>query len=163
MFDPLKLNGFHTTYSSTRTTKDGMYQRLKVQCNSIKQINHCIYSYLFGNTPTDSNPPATVPIMIPMRDTIASPDQERFDNFMDQHRDGNTMTSFDLIDGTIQIRIVRSKTLEILAEDAFADSGLATTFITELTDAAKELQKSRANVTERGIHGTPEPDTEAVF
>lgn len=100
--------------------------------------------------------------MIPMRDTIASHDQARYDNFMDQTRDGNTMTSYDMIDGTVQIRVVRSKTLEVLAEDTFADSGLATKFITELTDAAKEIQKTRANVTERCIHGTPEPETEVV-
>ena len=78
---------------------------------------------------------------------------------MDRHRDRNTLTSYDLIDGNVQIRIVRSKTLEVLAEDAFADSGLATKFIAELTDAAKEIQKTRTNVTERGIHGTPEPET----
>jgi hypothetical protein len=97
-----------------------------------------------------------------MRDTIASPDRARYDSFMDRHRDGNTMTSYDLIDGNVHIRIVRSKTLGILAEETFADSGLATKLIAELTDAAKEFQKTRANVTERGIHGTPEPETESV-
>jgi hypothetical protein len=97
-----------------------------------------------------------------MRDTIASPDRARYDSFMDRHRDGNTMISYDLVDGNIQIRIVRSKTLEVLAEDAFTDSGLARKFIAELTDAAEEIQKTRANVTERGIHGTPEPETKVV-
>lgn len=72
------------------------------------------------------------------------------------------MTSYDLIDGNVQIRIVRSKTLEVLAEDTFADSGLAAKFIAELTDTAKEIQKTRANVTGRGIHGTPEPEPEIV-
>jgi hypothetical protein len=100
--------------------------------------------------------------MISMRDTIALPDQARYDNFMDQHRDSNTMTSYDLINGTIQIRIVRSKTLEVLAEDTFADSGLAKQFIVELSDAVKGIQKNRANVAERGIHGTPEPEINVV-
>lgn len=81
---------------------------------------------------------------------------------MEQQQDGNTMTSYDLIDGTIQIHIVRSKTLEVFAEDHFADSGLATQFIAEYNDAAKQIQKRRANVTERGIHGTPEPEDEVV-
>lgn len=100
--------------------------------------------------------------MIAVRDTIASSDQARFDSFMDQNRDGNTMSSYDLIDGTVQIRIVRSKTLEILAEDNFADSGLAKQFLVEMGDAAKRIEKSRANVTERGIHSTPEPDEVVV-
>lgn len=99
--------------------------------------------------------------MIAVRDTIASSDQARFDSFMDQNRDGNTMSSYDLIDGTVQIRIVRSKTLEILAEDT-ADSGLAKQFLVEMGDAAKRIEKSRANVTERGIHSTPEPDEVVV-
>lgn len=96
--------------------------------------------------------------MIAMRDTIASSDQARFDVFMDQYRDGNTMTSYDLIDARVQIRIVKSKTLEILAEDTFPHSGLAKQFIVEMSGVAKEIEKSRANVTEKGIHGTPEPD-----
>ena len=100
--------------------------------------------------------------MIAMRDTIAFTDQARFDSFMEQYRDGNTMTSYDLIDGTVQIRIVRSKTLEILAEATFADSGLAKQFIIEMSDATREIQKTRANVTERGIRSTPEPEREVV-
>ncbi|KAG9952989.1 hypothetical protein KCU85_g1548, partial [Aureobasidium melanogenum] len=96
--------------------------------------------------------------MISIRDTIASSDQARYDAFIAQHQDGNTMTSFNLINGTIQIRIIRSKTLDVLAEDHFADSGLAKQWIAEYNDAVKEIQKQRANVTERGIHGTPEPE-----
>lgn len=98
--------------------------------------------------------------MISIRDTIDSSDQARYDAFMKQHQVGNTMTSYNLINGTIQIRIVRSKTLDVLAEDYFADNGLATQFIAEYNDAAKEIQKTRANVTERGIHGTPEPEAD---
>jgi hypothetical protein len=100
--------------------------------------------------------------MISMRETIAPLDQPRYDSFMDQYRDGNTMTSYDLINGTVQIRIVRSKTLEVLAEDNFADSGLAKQFIIEMSDAAKSIQRIKANVTERGNHGTPEPEEQIV-
>ncbi|KAH0286514.1 hypothetical protein M436DRAFT_65538 [Aureobasidium namibiae CBS 147.97] len=100
--------------------------------------------------------------MIAMRDTIAFTDQARFDSFMNQHRNGNTMTSYDLIDGNVQIRIVRSKTLEILAEATFADSGLAKQLLVKMGDAAKKVQNTRANVTERGIHSTPEPEREVV-
>ncbi|KAG9565439.1 hypothetical protein KCU71_g8583, partial [Aureobasidium melanogenum] len=100
--------------------------------------------------------------MISIRDTIASSDQSRYDAFMEQQQDGNTMTSFKLLDGTVQIRVVRSKTLEVLAEDHFADSGLGSQYIAEYNDHAKEIQKRRANVTERGIHGTPEPEGEVV-
>jgi hypothetical protein len=39
------------------------------------------------------------------------------------------MTSYDLIDGNVPIRIVRSKTLGILAEDTFADSSPAKQFV----------------------------------
>lgn len=68
---------------------------------------------------------------------------------MDQERDGNTMTSYDLIDGKVQIRNIRSRALEILAEGTFADSGLAKQLIVEMSDAAKGIQKNRSNVTER--------------
>lgn len=101
--------------------------------------------------------------MISMRDTIDPPDQPRYDSFMDQHRDGDTLTSYDLINGTIHVRIVRSKTLEVLAEDTFADSGLAKQFVTQLSDAVKKVQKSRMNVTERGTNGTPEPEEQIVI
>ncbi|KAH0274048.1 hypothetical protein KCU91_g5539, partial [Aureobasidium melanogenum] len=100
--------------------------------------------------------------MISIRDTISSSDQARYDAFMEQQQDGNTMTSFQLLDGTVQIRVVRSKTLEVLAENHFADSGFASQYITDYNDAAKEIQKRRANVTERGIHGTPEPEGEVA-
>ncbi|KAH0368183.1 hypothetical protein KCU65_g4099, partial [Aureobasidium melanogenum] len=100
--------------------------------------------------------------MISIRDTITPSDQPRYDAFMAQQQDGNTMTSFNLIDGTVQIRIVRSRTLEVLAEDHFADSGLAEQWIAEYNDAVKEIQKQRASVTERGIHGTPEPEEVVV-
>jgi L-fucose mutarotase/ribose pyranase (RbsD/FucU family) len=100
--------------------------------------------------------------MIAMRDTIAAPDQARFDSVIDRPQDGNTMTSYNLNDGTVQIRVVRSKTLEVLAVDTFADSGLATEFIVELKDAVEQVQKSRANVIEMGINGTPEPETDVV-
>lgn len=96
--------------------------------------------------------------MISIRDTITPSDQARYDTFIAQHQDGNAMTSFNLINGIVQIRIVRSKTLEILAEDHFADSGLAKQWIAEYNDAVKKIQKERANVTGRGIHGTPEPE-----
>ena len=129
---------------------------------SIKQINQCIHSCHLSKTTTYLELSATIATMIAMRDTIASFDQARFDSFMDQNGDGNTMSSYDLIDGTVQIRIVRSKTLEILAEDTFADSGLAKQFLVEMSDAAKRIEKSRANVTERGIYGTPEPDEVVV-
>lgn len=100
--------------------------------------------------------------MISIRDTIDSSDLARYNAFMKQQQVGNTMTSFNLINGTIQIRIVRSKTLDVLAEDYFANNGLASQFIAEYNDAAKEIQRSRANVTARGIHGTPEPEAEVV-
>ena len=129
---------------------------------SVKQINHLVHGYFLGNITTNLNSSVTAATMIAMRDTIAPTDQVRFDSFMNQHKDGNTMTSYDLIDGNVQIRIVRSKTLEILAEDSFADSGLAKQFIVEMSEAAKGIQKTRANVTERGIHGTPEPEREVV-
>jgi hypothetical protein len=100
--------------------------------------------------------------MISMRDTIATPDQPRYDTFMIQHREGDTMTSYDLIDGTIHVWIVRSKTLEILAEETFTDGGLAKQFIVEMNTAVEKIHKSRLNVTERGIHGTPEPEEQIV-
>jgi hypothetical protein len=122
-----------------------------------------------ASTSTSSGPEPQIPIdqpypvMISMRDTISPPDQPRYDSLMNQHRDGNTMTSYDLINGTIHIRIVRSKTLEVLAEDTFADSDLAKQFVTELSGAANKVRKSRMNVTERGTNGTPEPEEQIVI
>lgn len=97
-----------------------------------------------------------------MRDTIATPNQPRYDSFMDQYRDGNTMTSYDLNNGTIHVWIVRSKTLEVLAEGIFADSGLAKQFMVEMNTAMEKIRKSRSNVTEGGVHGTPEPEEQIV-
>ncbi|THX15633.1 hypothetical protein D6D13_02198 [Aureobasidium pullulans] len=96
--------------------------------------------------------------MLNMRDTIAAADQTRFDAFIEQPIDGDTMTGYDLVDGAVQIRIVRSKTLIVLAEDTFTDSGLAKQFIAELREHIKNIEKGRANVTERGINCTPEPE-----
>ncbi|KAK6002268.1 hypothetical protein QM012_001906 [Aureobasidium pullulans] len=79
--------------------------------------------------------------MITIRDTIPCSEQARYDSFMEQHQHGNTMTSYNLTNGTIQLRNVRSKTLEVLDEDYFADNGLATQFISEYNDAVKEIQK----------------------
>jgi hypothetical protein len=107
-------------------------------------------------------PPNTTIVMISMRDTIATSNQPRYDSFMDQHRDGNTMTSYDLNNGTIHVWIVRSKTLEVLAEGVFADSGLAKQFMVEMNTAMEKIQKSRSNVTEGGVHGTPEPEEQIV-
>ena len=96
--------------------------------------------------------------MLNMRDVIAAADQTRFDAFIEQPIDGDTMTGYDLVDGAVQIRIVRSKTLIVLAEDTFTDSGLAKQFIAELREHIKNIEKGRANVTERGINCTPEPE-----
>ncbi|CAD0110712.1 unnamed protein product [Aureobasidium uvarum] len=100
--------------------------------------------------------------MISIRDTITPSDHARYDSFMKQHAHGNTMSSYNLIDGTVQIRIVRSKTLEVVAEDHFADNGLGAQFIAEYKEAADEIMRKKANVTERGIHGTPEPEAKVV-
>ncbi|CAD0084005.1 unnamed protein product [Aureobasidium vineae] len=100
--------------------------------------------------------------MINTRNTIAPSDHARYDSFMKQHAHGNTMSSYNLIDGVVQIRIVRSKTLEVLAEDHFADNGLGAQFVAEYQYATDEYMKRRANVTERCIYGTPEPEAKVV-
>ncbi|THX59367.1 hypothetical protein D6D06_02142 [Aureobasidium pullulans] len=124
-----------------------------------KSCGHSVSNRSVTVEPTSTAAKFTaIAAMLNMRDTIAAADQTRFDTFIEQPIDGDTMTGYDLVDGAVQIRIVRSKTLVVLAEDTFTDSGLAKQFIAELREHIKNVEKGRANVTERGINCTPEQE-----